>query len=94
MGSFYLTDIKLLMLKEVSAELKDETTILFGDKISYLNRLWAYFHDELFEVIARKMLFILKTQEINGLSGHLLHSYVLRATFEYKDRSPYCLHTW
>jgi len=39
MGSFYLTDIKLLMLKEVSAELKDETTILFGDKISYLNRL-------------------------------------------------------
>lgn len=31
--------IKLLTLKQVSAELKDDTKILFGAKISYLNQL-------------------------------------------------------
>lgn len=37
--------IKLLTLKQVSAELKDDTKILFGAKISYLNQLWICFHD-------------------------------------------------
>lgn len=31
-------DNKLLIFQQVSAELKDETAILFGDKISYLKQ--------------------------------------------------------
>lgn len=38
-------DIKLLILKQVSTELKDEKTVVFVAKIGYLNQLWTHSRD-------------------------------------------------
>lgn len=86
-------DVKLLTLKQVSAELKDETTISFGAKISYLTQLLICFHDFSCSKSLLEVVFILKTRETNSLTGHVLHSRVKRAPFECGDWSPYFLHT-